>query len=62
MCILETQLGHDYLFVFGGRSANSNIINDFLVFPINVFEGDLHVREPTKIAHSLIPRELPILC
>ena len=43
----------DYLAVFGGRNTQSDIIGEFTLYPISIFEGDIVLREPRKINPNL---------
>ena len=51
MIISQTNT-RDYLAIFGGRNSQSDIIGEFTLIPISVYEGELVFREPKKVNYN----------
>ncbi len=53
--------GQDYLFLFGGRNKQSEIIGDLFAYNLHIMDGQLQFREGFIIEKHLIPCQFPIM-
>jgi hypothetical protein len=61
MIAVEPENGKDFLCIFGGRNPVSEIVNTMFYIPLNIYDGELVLKDVVSITHSISPREIPIM-
>lgn len=61
MIAVQPENGKDFLCIFGGRNNTSEIVNSMFYIPLNIYDGELVLKDVINITHSISPREIPLM-
>lgn len=61
MIAVQPENGKDFLCIFGGRNNTSEIVSSMFYIPLNIYDGELVLKDVINISHSISPREIPLM-
>lgn len=61
MAVVQPENGKDFICIFGGRNAQSEIVSSMHFLPLTSYDGELAIKEAIEINHTILPREMPVM-